>query len=160
MNHTYYRLVWNDTQRRYLPRAERTRARCKQAGSRCLTGLCATVVLATAVGYTADVQAAPTGGSVTQGQGSIHQSDSTTLVTQQSTNLSINWTTFNIATGEVISKEASADYTAKLFPEYADLCAKAKAYRLGDESVTCTAAEAVRVIDLVEAVCNSAKELP
>ncbi|MEY9926444.1 putative nucleotidyltransferase [Catenulispora sp. GP43] len=65
-----------------------------------------------------------------------------------------------IATGEVISKEASADYTAKLFPEYADLCAKAKAYRLGDESVTCAAAEAVRVIDLVEAVCNSAKELP
>ena len=65
-----------------------------------------------------------------------------------------------IATGKVISKEASADYTAKLFPKYADLCAKAKAYRLGDQSVTCTAAEAMRVIDLVEAVCNSAKELP
>jgi hypothetical protein len=65
-----------------------------------------------------------------------------------------------IATGKVISKEASADYTARLFPKYADLCGKAKAYRLGDESVTCTAAEALRVIDLVEAVCNSAKELP
>lgn len=65
-----------------------------------------------------------------------------------------------IATGKVISKEASADYTARLFPKYADLCAKAKAYRMGDESVTCTTAEALRVIDLVEAVCNSAKELP
>ncbi|MEZ0116020.1 hypothetical protein ABH920_010062 [Catenulispora sp. EB89] len=65
-----------------------------------------------------------------------------------------------IATGEVISKEAAADYTAELFPKYADLCAKAKAYRLGDATVTCTAAEALRVIDLVEAVCNSAKELP
>ena len=65
-----------------------------------------------------------------------------------------------IATGEIISKEASADYTAKLLPEYADLCAKAKAYRLGDESVTCTTSEALRAIDLVEAVCNSAKELP
>lgn len=65
-----------------------------------------------------------------------------------------------IATGEVISKEVSADYTAKLFPEYADLCAKAKAYRLGDTTVTSTAAEALRVLDLVEAVCNSAKELP
>lgn len=65
-----------------------------------------------------------------------------------------------IATGKVISKEASADYTAKLFPTYADLCAKAKAYRLGDETVTCTTTEALRVIDLVEAVCNSAKELP
>ena len=64
-----------------------------------------------------------------------------------------------IATGEVISKEASADYTANLFPDYADLCAKAKAYRLGDESVTCTDAEALRVIDQVEAVCNSAKEM-
>lgn len=65
-----------------------------------------------------------------------------------------------IATGEIISKEASADYTAKLFPKYADLCAKAKAYRLGNETVTCTASAALRVIDLVEAVCNSAKELP
>lgn len=65
-----------------------------------------------------------------------------------------------IATGDVISKEASADYTAGLFPEYADLCAKAKAYRAGDPAVTCTAAEALRAIDLVEAVCNSAKELP
>lgn len=65
-----------------------------------------------------------------------------------------------IATGDVISKEASADYTARLFPKYADLCAKAKAYRLGDATVTCTASEALRVIDLVEAVCNSAKELP
>lgn len=65
-----------------------------------------------------------------------------------------------IATGKVISKEASADYTARLFPKYADLCAKAKAYRMGDETVTCTTAEALRVIDLIEAVCNSAKELP
>ena len=65
-----------------------------------------------------------------------------------------------IATGKIISKEASADYTAELLPKYADLCAKAKAYRLGDETVTCTAAEVLRVIDLVEAVCNSAKELP
>jgi hypothetical protein len=64
-----------------------------------------------------------------------------------------------IATGKVISKEAAADYTARLFPKYADLCAKAKAYRLGDETVNCTAAEALRVIDLVEAVCDSAKEL-
>jgi len=31
---------------------------------------------------------------------------------------------------------------------------------MGDETVTCTTAEALRVIDLVEAVCNSAKELP
>lgn len=65
-----------------------------------------------------------------------------------------------IATGEIISKEASADYTAELFPEYADLCAKAKAYRLGDETVICPTSAALRVIDLVEAVCNSAKELP
>ena len=64
-----------------------------------------------------------------------------------------------IATGDIISKEAAADYTAELFPQYADLCARAKAYRLGDESVTCTAAEALRVLDLVEAVCDSAAEL-
>ncbi|GAA2058633.1 hypothetical protein GCM10009839_80680 [Catenulispora yoronensis] len=65
-----------------------------------------------------------------------------------------------IATGHVISKEASADYTADLFPEYADLCARAMAYRLGNRTVTHTAGEALRALDLVEAVCDSAAMLP
>jgi hypothetical protein len=65
-----------------------------------------------------------------------------------------------IATGEIISKEASAEYTADLFPEYADLCARALAYRLGDERVRHTAADALRTLDLIEAVCDSAAALP
>lgn len=65
-----------------------------------------------------------------------------------------------IATGEIISKEASADYTADLFPQYADLCSRALAYRLGDQRVRHTAADALRTLDLIEAVCDSAAMLP
>ncbi|NUR64102.1 MAG: hypothetical protein HOV87_36405 [Catenulispora sp.] len=65
-----------------------------------------------------------------------------------------------IATGEIISKEAAADYTADLFPEYADLCSRALAYRLGDQHVRHTAADALRTLDLIEAVCDSAAMLP
>lgn len=65
-----------------------------------------------------------------------------------------------IATGEIISKEASADYTADLFPDYTDLCTRALAYRLGDDSVTCTAVDGQRALDLVEAVCDSGRKLP
>ncbi|GAA1978414.1 nucleotidyltransferase domain-containing protein [Catenulispora subtropica] len=65
-----------------------------------------------------------------------------------------------IATGQIISKEAAADYTADLFPHYADLCARAMAYRLGNQTVTHTASEALRALDLVEAVCDSARKLP
>ncbi|NUP52079.1 MAG: hypothetical protein HOW97_32865 [Catenulispora sp.] len=65
-----------------------------------------------------------------------------------------------IVTGEIISKEAAADYTADLFPEYADLCSRALAYRLGNQTVTYTAAEALRTLDLIEAVCDSAAMLP
>ena len=39
-----------------------------------------------------------------------------------------------ITTGEIISKTASADYTARLLPDYAGLLARAKASRLGVDS--------------------------
>lgn len=42
---------------------------------------------------------------------------------------------YTIATGEITSKTAAADYTASLFPEYADLLARAKAWRRGDDAV-------------------------
>jgi len=65
-----------------------------------------------------------------------------------------------IATGEVISKTQAADYTAELFPEYADLLMRAKASRLGDGSVTFTMSDGRRLADLVDEVCDSAKRLP
>ena len=65
-----------------------------------------------------------------------------------------------IATGEVISKTQAADYTADLFPKYADLLARAKASRLGDESVSFTMSEGRMFADLVDEVCDAAKQLP
>jgi hypothetical protein len=65
-----------------------------------------------------------------------------------------------IATGEIISKTQCADYTAELFPAYADLLKRVKASRLGDESVTFTMNDGRLLGNLVEEVCDSAKLLP
>ncbi|HZP54918.1 nucleotidyltransferase domain-containing protein [Actinocrinis sp.] len=64
-----------------------------------------------------------------------------------------------IATGEIISKTESADYTARLLPEYAELLARAKAWRLGDDTVTFTRGEGVAACDLVDAVIAAAAKL-
>jgi hypothetical protein len=64
-----------------------------------------------------------------------------------------------VATGGIISKTASADYTARLFPEFAGLLARAKAWRHGDDSVTFTRTDALATLDLVEAVAADAARL-
>jgi filamentous hemagglutinin family protein len=46
--------------------------------------------------------ATPTGGEVTTGAGRISRSGSTTTITQSSQNLSLNWTSFNIAPSETV----------------------------------------------------------
>ena len=46
--------------------------------------------------------AAPTGGLVTSGSGSIARSGATTTVSQASNNLSLNWATFNVAAAETV----------------------------------------------------------
>jgi len=61
-----------------------------------------------------------------------------------------------VATGKIISKTASAAYTARLFPAYSDLLDRALAWRLGDDSVAFTAADVVQVCDLVVAVVHDA----
>ena len=49
------------------------------------------------------VSAAPEGGNVVAGQGSIATpSSTTTVVSQQSQNLVINWNSFNIGTSELV----------------------------------------------------------
>jgi predicted nucleotidyltransferase len=59
-----------------------------------------------------------------------------------------------ITTGGIISKTASADYTASLLPSYASLLARAKAARLGDSSVTFSAADGAAACDLIDAVAD------
>ncbi len=46
--------------------------------------------------------AAPTGGVIVSGSGSIAQSGATTTVSQASNNLSLNWATFNVAAAETV----------------------------------------------------------
>jgi hypothetical protein len=64
-----------------------------------------------------------------------------------------------ITTGEIISKTAAADYTAELLPEYGELLARAKAYRLGADGERFTVADGYAGCDLIEAVVSDAAAL-
>jgi hypothetical protein len=59
---------------------------------------------------------------------------------------------YTITTGEILAKTAAADYTAEHFPAYAELLGRAKAWRLGDDSVSFTAIDGLPTCDLIEAV--------
>jgi filamentous hemagglutinin family protein len=48
-------------------------------------------------------QAAPVGGQVVTGSGSVSQSGATTTINQASQNLSLNWNSFNIASQETVN---------------------------------------------------------
>jgi hypothetical protein len=61
-----------------------------------------------------------------------------------------------ITTGAIVSKTGSADYTAEHFPAYADLLARARAWRLGDDSVRFSKAGALDAADLIDAIVASA----
>ncbi len=94
MNHIY-RLVWSAVTNGWVAVAETTRGRGK-GGRRKL--------VAAALSLTAiAAQAAPTGGQLVSGAGSIKQSGSTTTINQASQNLSVNWTGFNIAPQETVN---------------------------------------------------------
>jgi Domain of unknown function (DUF4111) len=64
-----------------------------------------------------------------------------------------------ITTGEIISKTAAADYTAKLLPEHRELLARAKAHRLGDDGEPFTVADGYAACDLIDAVVNDAASM-
>lgn len=64
-----------------------------------------------------------------------------------------------VSTGEIISKSAAADYTAELFPVYASILMRAKASRLGDESVSFVASDGLALADLVDELCDDAARL-
>jgi aminoglycoside adenylyltransferase-like protein/nucleotidyltransferase-like protein len=64
---------------------------------------------------------------------------------------------YTVATGAIMSKTAAADYTAKLFPEYATLLARAKAWRLGDGTMAFTTPDGLATCDLIDAVIDDAE---
>lgn len=61
-----------------------------------------------------------------------------------------------IRTGEIISKTAAVHYTAELFPAYVSILGRAKASRLGDESVGFVARDGLALADLVDELCDDA----
>lgn len=70
------------------------------------------------------------------------------------TPISTRW--YTIATGGLLAKTAAADYTARHFPDYAELLARAKAWRLGDDAVQFMVPDGYASCDLIDAVAADA----
>ena len=101
MNHTY-RLVWNEGAQHYVPVAEVAPSRGKSRGCKALAR-CAVLLAAVLCALQgAPSLAAPTGGTVIAGQGTISQAGNTTTVQQQTQNLSVNWLSFSIGSSETV----------------------------------------------------------
>lgn len=90
-----YRLVWSQVLNAWVAVREHARGRGKESSR---TLVAAALSLSAAL-----VQAAPIGGQVASGAGSISQSGATTTITQSSQNLSLNWQSFNIARPETVN---------------------------------------------------------
>lgn len=66
---------------------------------------------------------------------------------------------YTIATGNLLAKTATADYTATHFPSYAEPLARAKAWRLGDDTVRFKVPDALAACDLIDEVTADARKL-
>ena len=64
-----------------------------------------------------------------------------------------------IATGDIVSKTAAADYTAGLLPQHAGLLERAKDHRLGDDTIPFSVADGFAACDLIDAVVSDAVRL-
>ncbi|MDC8757835.1 GLUG motif-containing protein [Janthinobacterium fluminis] len=95
MNHIY-RLVWSHVLNAWVAVAETTRGRGK--GTRRKLAALAALALAAPAAW-----AAPAGGQVVGGAGSISQSGATTTIRQNSAQLSLNWNSFNVGAGETVN---------------------------------------------------------
>jgi len=93
MNHIF-RLIWSQVLNAWVAVAETTRGRGK--GSR-------RKLVAAALSLTSAMAlAAPDGGQVVTGSGSINQAGATTIINQSSQNLSLTWQHFNVGSGETV----------------------------------------------------------
>ena len=98
-----YRLVWSALHQTWVVASELARGRGKSNA----TPLISAALLASLAGLSGGVGAAPQGGQVVSGSGSISASgnagQSTTTITQASDKLSINWQSFNVGTSETVN---------------------------------------------------------
>src|SRR4051812_23396817 len=90
-----YRLIWNHVLNAWVAVAETARGRGK-GGSRKLVAAALSLTAAWAM-------AAPNGGQVIGGSGSISQSGTTTNINQSSQNLSLTWRSFNVGSNETVN---------------------------------------------------------
>jgi filamentous hemagglutinin family protein len=97
LNHVF-RLIWNQATRAWVAVAETSRGRGKSG--RTQRSALAAVVLAMPL---AAAQAAPAGGQVTAGSGSVSHSGATTTVKQNSAAMSMSWQSFNIGKSETVN---------------------------------------------------------
>src|SRR5580692_10509411 len=106
-----YRLIWSAVRGVWIPVAEKTRGRGKQASR---TLLAAALLLGASIAQAGG----PAGGQVTAGTGRIAQSGTLTTITQGSPKLSVSWTSFNIAaqdTVDFVQPSASAIAVNRIF---------------------------------------------
>ena len=90
-----HRLVWNQLTNTWVAVAESTKGRGRGSSRK---------LVATALSLaTTFLQAAPMGGQITAGAGSIVKQGLNTTVTQTSQSLSLNWQSFNIAKQETVN---------------------------------------------------------
>ena len=101
MNHTY-RLVWNEGAQRHVPAAEVGRSRGKSRSGKVLVRCSVFLAAVLCAVHGSRSLAAPTGGTVVAGQGTISQTGNTTTVQQQTQNLSLDWTSFSIAPSQTV----------------------------------------------------------
>jgi filamentous hemagglutinin family protein len=90
-----YRLLWSQAAGAWIAVAETVRRQGKSACGRRL--LAATLLLSGPI-----VHAAPVGGQIVSGAGSISEAGAITTIRQSSPTLSLNWKTFNIAPQETV----------------------------------------------------------
>src|SRR3984957_20549442 len=106
-----YRLIWSALRQVWIPVAEKTRGRGKQAGRALIA---ATLLLGATFVHAGD----PFGGKVIAGSGRIPQSGAVTTITQDSPTLSLSWATFNIApqqTVDFVQPSSSAIAVNRIF---------------------------------------------
>jgi filamentous hemagglutinin family protein len=100
MNHTY-RLIWSHRSRSLVVVGEHARSCGKSVRG---AALVIAAALAAAIFPVSPASAGPSGGIVTQGAGRIVRPDTgTTAITQASSRLAIDWTSFSSAAGEKIN---------------------------------------------------------
>ncbi|MDP2144467.1 MAG: YDG domain-containing protein, partial [Gallionella sp.] len=96
-----YRLVWSEVTHTWIAVAENAKGHGKSISGRKL--IAAALALLSPIALSSLAGAAPSGGQVVLGAGSIAQSGTVTTINQTSQNLSLNWQGFNVGAQETVN---------------------------------------------------------